>query len=81
MAFGLSTYEEWIEQSPKLSLLDQGILDEPCAPLLLVNGVKDSVFPITDMYLLLEHGSPKSARFFPVGHMGRTPTTEPMIAR
>ncbi|MBI2358648.1 MAG: alpha/beta hydrolase [Deltaproteobacteria bacterium] len=81
MAFGLSTYEEWVEQSPKLSLLDQGILDEPCAPLLLVNGVKDSVFPITDMYLLLEHGSPKSARFFPVGHMGRTPETEPMIAR
>jgi len=81
MAFGLSTYEEWVAQSPKLSLLDQGILDEPCAPLLLVNGVKDSVFPITDMYLLLEHGSPKSARFFPVGHLGRTPTTEPMIAR
>lgn len=81
MAFGLSTYEEWVEQSPKLSLLDQGILDEPCASLLLVNGVKDSVFPITDMYLLLEHGSPKCARFFPVGHMGRTPQTEPMMAR
>jgi hypothetical protein len=22
------------------------------------------------MYLLLEHGSPKSARFYPGGHMG-----------
>ena len=80
MAFGLSTYEEWVEHSPKLSLLRQGILDQPCAPLLLVNGIKDSVFPITDMYLLLEHGSPKSARFFLVGHMGR-PQTDPMIIR
>ena len=27
-------------------------------------------FPIADMYLLLEHGDPKTARFFPGGHMG-----------
>jgi hypothetical protein len=60
-------------------LLDQGILDQPCAPLLLVNGVQDTVFPITDMYLLLEHGSPKTARFYPTGHMARTPQTEPMV--
>lgn len=81
LAFGLSTYEDWVEHSPKLSLLRQGILDQECAPLLLINGIHDSVFPMTDMYLLLEHGSPKSARFFPVGHMGRTPETEPTIVR
>ena len=69
-AFGRSTGEEWIEYAPKLSLLDQGILDQPCAPLLCVNGVNDSVFPIADMYLLLEHGSPKSARLYAGGHMG-----------
>jgi esterase FrsA len=69
-AFGQSSAEEWVEYSPRLSLLDQGILHRPCAPLLCVNGVNDSVFPIADMYLLLEHGSPKSARFFPGGHMG-----------
>jgi hypothetical protein len=69
-AFGCSTGEEWIEYAPKLSLLDQGILDKPCAPLLCVNGVNDSVFPIADMYLLLEHGNPKSSRFYPGGHMG-----------
>ena len=69
-AFGRSTGEEWIEYAPKLSLLDQGILDKPCAPLLCVNGVNDSVFPIADMYLLLEHGEPKSARFYAGGHMG-----------
>lgn len=69
-AFGRSTAAEWIEYAPKLSLLDQGVLERPCAPLLCVNGVNDSVFPIADMHLLLEFGSPKLARFYPGGHMG-----------
>ena len=69
-AFSRSTGEEWIEYAPKLSLLDQKILDQPCVPLLCVNGVNDSVFPIADMQLLLEHGNPKAARFYPGGHMG-----------
>ncbi|MGE5220043.1 MAG: alpha/beta hydrolase family protein [Chloroflexota bacterium] len=69
-AFDRSTGEEWLEYAPRLSLLDQGVLEKPCAPLLCVNGVKDSVFPIDDMYLLLEHGSPKWARFYSGGHMG-----------
>jgi hypothetical protein len=69
-AFGRATYAEWVEYSPRLSLLAQGWLDRPCAPLLLVNGVQDSIFPIADMYLLLEHGSPKDARFYPGAHMG-----------
>jgi esterase FrsA len=69
-AFGRSTAEDWIEYAPKLSLLDQGILDQPCAPLLCVNGITDTVFPIADMYLLLDHGTPKSARFYSGGHMG-----------
>jgi len=74
-AFGLSTYEEWVKYAPKLSLLRQGILDGSCAPLLLVNGIHDTVFPIKDYYLLLEHGSPKSARFYDAGHMGFTRDT------
>ena len=69
-AFDRSSGEEWIEYAPQLSLLTQGILDRPCAPLLCVNGVNDTVFPIADMYLLLEHGRPKSTRFYPGGHMG-----------
>ncbi len=69
-AFGRSSAEEWIEYSPRLSLLDQGVLAGRCAPLLCVNGINDSVFPIADMFLLLEHGDPKTARFFPGGHMG-----------
>ncbi len=78
-AFGRTTFEEWVEYAPRLSLLTQGILDQPSAPLLCVNGLNDSVFPISDHYLLLEHGQPKSARFYPAGHMGFTPETEPTI--
>jgi esterase FrsA len=74
-AFGLSTYKEWVEYAPKLSLIKQGILDKSSAPLLLVNGIHDSVFPIKDYYLLLEHGSPKCARFYDAGHMGFTRDT------
>lgn len=69
-AFGRVTTEEWIAFAPRLSLLRQGILQLPCAPLLLVNGTEDTVFPIADHLLLLGHGEPKSARFFPGGHMG-----------
>jgi hypothetical protein len=70
-AFGGKSYEDWLALAPRLSLLEQGVLDQPSAPLLLVNGVQDTVFPIADMYLLMEHGSPKSGRFFAnEGHMG-----------
>ena len=77
--FGMATFEEWVENAPRFSLLTQGILDRPCAPLLLINGVHDSTFPIEDMRLLLEHGSPKTARFYDAGHMGHTPHTEEHI--
>ena len=78
-AFGRTTAAEWIDYAPRLSLLDQGVLDKPSAPLLCVNGVDDSVFPIEDMYLLLRHGGVKSARFFPGGHMGHGPDLFPKI--
>ena len=70
-AFGRPSHAQWLEYAPRLSLLDQGVLDKPCAPLLCINGVKDPITPIADYYLVLEHGSPKEARFFANGgHMG-----------
>ena len=78
-SFGLATAAEWLSYAPCLSLLDQGILDRPCAPLLCVNGLEDSVFPIEDMYLLLRHGSAKAARLYPGGHMGHSPELFPTI--
>lgn len=74
-AFGKSGYGEWVQYAPKLSLLTQGILDNQSAPLLLINGKYDTLFPIKDYYLLLEHGSPKCARFYEAGHMGFTKDT------
>ncbi len=74
-AFGQDGFEGWVEYCPKLSLLKQDVLDQPCAPMLLVNGTKDSIFPIEDMYLLFEHGDPKTGFLPPVGHMGHTPRT------
>ncbi len=73
-ALGVKTLEELLQATPKLSLLTQGLLDRPSAPLLCVNGKLDDQAPIDDMYLLMEHGSPKEARIYPKGgHMGRSP--------
>jgi hypothetical protein len=48
--------------------------DKPSAPLLGVNGKLDDQAPVEDIYLLMEHGTPKEARIYPEGrHMGRTP--------
>jgi esterase FrsA len=49
--------------------------------MLIVNGKEDLQTPIEDLYILLEHGSPKAARVFPGGHMGQTPETFPTIVR
>jgi hypothetical protein len=77
---GAETEDEYVRGYAQLSLLDQGLLDRPCAPLLLVNGKEDRQCPIEDIYLLLDHGSPKSVRLFPGGHMGFGPDTVPTIA-
>jgi len=71
-AMGVKTLEELLKAAPALSLLQQGLLDQPSAPLLGVNGKLDDQAPIEDIYLLMEHGNPKEARIYPQGgHMGR----------
>jgi len=73
-AVGAKTLDEFLAAVPRFSLLTMGLLDKPSAPLLAVNGKLDDQAPIDDVYLLMEHGNPKSARIFPEGHhMGRTP--------
>jgi esterase FrsA len=72
--FGVKTLEEVLKIAPSLSLVTQGIIDQPSAPLLCINGKGDDQHPIEDIYLLLEHGSPKDVRIIPgAGHMGRKP--------
>jgi esterase FrsA len=72
--FGGETFEDYVARCQELSLLDQGLLDEPCAPLLLVNGRDDVQNSIDDIYLSLDHGDPKAVRVFDGGHMGEGPT-------
>jgi hypothetical protein len=51
-----------------------GLIDKASAPILGINGKLDDQAPVDDIYLLLEHGSPKCARIYADGHhMGRTP--------
>jgi esterase FrsA len=73
-AMGTKTLDEFLEVAPRLSLLTLGLLDKPSAPILGVNGKLDDQAPVDDIYLLMEHGNPKSARIYANGHhMGRTP--------
>jgi esterase FrsA len=77
--FGVDNLDELLKPWAALSLKDQGWLDKPSCPMLIVNGKNDLQTPIGDLYILLEHGAPKSARVFPGGHMGQTPQTFPTI--
>ena len=77
--FGINNVDALVEPWSALSLKDQGWLDKPSCPMLMVNGKNDLQTPIDDLYILLEYGMPKSARVFPGGHMGQTPQTFPTI--
>ena len=63
--------EAFIKDAGKFSLLTDGTLAKPCTRLLLVNGNEDEIFPIEDMYVCLENGGVKEARFVKdTKHMG-----------
>jgi hypothetical protein len=79
--FGARDVTELARVWPSLSLKTQGWLEKPSCPMLIVNGKEDLQTPIADLYILLESGTPKSARVFPGGHMGQTPETLPTIIR
>ena len=71
--FGARDAEDLYAKIKRFSLLDQGLLDEPCAPMLVVNGVLDSQTTVEDVFLLLRHGDAKDAWVNPKGrHMGRS---------
>lgn len=77
--FGGETFEDYVARAPELSLLDQGLLDQPCAPLLLTNGRADLQNSIDDIYLSLDHGDAKSVRVFDGGHMGEGPVVPTIV--
>ena len=67
------TLDEMAEALPKMSLVKQGLLGKPMAPMLILAGVLDTQVPISDIYLLLDKGDvPKTAWINPQGgHLGR----------
>jgi esterase FrsA len=69
----VKTIDEMAEVLPKISLVKQGLLGKPMAPMLILAGVKDTQVPIDDIYLLLNQGDvPKTAWINPQGgHLGR----------
>jgi esterase FrsA len=72
--FGAQGLEDMLARAQPYSLLDQGLLDQSSAPMLVVNGARDSQIPIADAYVLLEHGDAKEAWINAQGgHMGRSP--------
>jgi esterase FrsA len=70
---GVHTLEEMGDYLPKMSLVQQGLLGKPMAPMLILAGVNDTQVPIEDEYLLLSKGDvPKEAWINPHGgHLGR----------
>jgi hypothetical protein len=70
---GVHTLEEMGDFLPKISLVHQGLLGKPMAPMLIIAGVNDTQVPIEDEYLLLSKGDvPKEAWINPSGaHLGR----------
>jgi len=69
----VTTIDQMAEVLPKMSLLKQGLLGKPMAPMLILAGVLDTQVPISDIYLLLDKGDvPKTAWINPQGgHLGR----------
>jgi esterase FrsA len=70
---GVHTLNEMGDFLPKLSLVHEGLLGKPMAPMLILAGVLDTQVPIDDEYLLLSKGDvPKDAWINPSGgHLGR----------
>ncbi len=70
---GVHTLEEMGDYLPRMSLVQQGLLGKPMAPMLILAGVNDTQVPIDDEYLLLSKGDvPKEAWINPHGgHLGR----------
>jgi len=69
----VKTTDQLADIFPKMSLVKQGLLGKPMAPMLVIGGALDTQVPIADIYLLLSSGdTPKDAWINPQGgHLGR----------
>jgi esterase FrsA len=89
--FGVESLDELLATAPRYSLQTLGVLDQPSAPMLLINGARDSQIPIADVELLAARNPADAVWINPEGgHMGRSPwpgkrifseVTAPWLAR
>ncbi len=71
--FGVETLDEVLATAPAFSLQLRGHLDQRAAPLLLINGARDSQIPIADVELLAATYPESTVWINPDGgHMGRS---------
>jgi cephalosporin-C deacetylase-like acetyl esterase len=70
---GAKTVDDLATIFPKMSLVSQGLLGKPTAPMLIIAGALDTQVPISDAYLIMNSGDvPKEAWINPQGgHLGR----------
>jgi len=70
---GAKTVDDLATIFPKMSLVSQGLIGRPTAPMLIIAGALDTQVPISDTYLILNSGDvPKEAWINPQGgHLGR----------
>jgi len=72
--YGVESLDEFYAYGPRLSLKAQGFVGQPSAPMLVLNGEKDTQVPISDLYMLLQSGG--TAKWSWVnpdgGHTGRS---------
>ncbi|HEY5341704.1 MAG TPA: alpha/beta fold hydrolase [Candidatus Aquilonibacter sp.] len=70
---GVESYADYVRTSPEHSLLAQGFVGKPTAPMLVIAGALDTQVPLSDVELWLRSGdTPKEAWIHPAGgHMGR----------
>jgi pimeloyl-ACP methyl ester carboxylesterase len=75
--YGVEGLDAFLAFGPKMSLKAQGLLDKPSAPMLLVNGSRDTQMPIADLFLAAASlkGGPVETWVNPAGgHMGNDST-------
>lgn len=71
--FGVSTLDELLAVAPRHSLQTMGLLNQASAPLLLINGARDTQIPIADVELLAQCYPQSTVWINPEGgHMGRS---------
>ncbi|KAF1981337.1 alpha/beta-hydrolase [Aulographum hederae CBS 113979] len=74
-----STEQLYRDAQNRFSLVDGGIVNMTSGPLLIVNGMEDTIFPIEDSMVMLEYGTPKTARWVRGAHHSGEPVASTVI--